>query len=238
MAPPLLARAKLILSPALFFGLLLCVLWILARFLPDARAIEVLAGAAAAALGLAQAQLLIGAVSSPDIDAAAGPPWLGRLGRLAPPPEFSRWATRLFFALVWVLLSRLLSGVFLNRMVGGDMSETLGSSLGGLRAAVQRYRAGHAGAFPDRLDGPAAIPAAWSSRSDYGRRLVPHPVSTEVESYGGEACRGVTNANINFVNLKDTGHWGYVKDPKSPCWGIVFVDCTHSDFEGRLWASY
>ncbi|MBI5208944.1 MAG: hypothetical protein HY927_03115 [Elusimicrobia bacterium] len=36
----------------------------------------------------------------------------------------------------------------------------------------------------------------------------------------------------------DTGKWGYVNDPASPDFGLVFIDCTHTDAKGSRWSSY
>lgn len=37
---------------------------------------------------------------------------------------------------------------------------------------------------------------------------------------------------------RDTGGWAYVNDPKSPAFGLVFIDCTHQDGKGRSWSDF
>jgi hypothetical protein len=38
--------------------------------------------------------------------------------------------------------------------------------------------------------------------------------------------------------LTDKGGWAYVSDPKSPIFGTVVVNCTHTDENGMSWSAY
>jgi hypothetical protein len=38
--------------------------------------------------------------------------------------------------------------------------------------------------------------------------------------------------------VEDTGGWAYVNAPASPDFGLVFLDCSHSDEKGRRWSEF
>jgi len=68
-----------------------------------------------------------------------------------------------------------------------------------------------------------------------------HAPTNDIEIYGNEACvpkgpRGYAVAD--GTKLRDTGKWGYIADKNSPCWGMLFVDCTHNDYKGTPWYSW
>lgn len=105
--------------------------------------------------------------------------------------------------------------------------------LGSMRAALSLYYGDAEGHYPATLDALvdpkylSAVPAT---------KLANHKENTVWTAYGAEVCTGKTG--IDAGKIKDTGGWGYVADPKAPCSGIVFVDCTHKDTKGKLWPDY
>jgi len=42
--------------------------------------------------------------------------------------------------------------------------------------------------------------------------------------------------NASGTEVRDTGGWAYVNDPKSADYGTVFIDCSHADEKGRYWS--
>jgi type II secretory pathway pseudopilin PulG len=40
------------------------------------------------------------------------------------------------------------------------------------------------------------------------------------------------------MDIKDTGGWAYVNDPKAPDFGLVYIDCSHKDEKGRSWSEF
>jgi hypothetical protein len=98
-------------------------------------------------------------------------------------------------------------------------------TLGSLRSSVSIY-AGDTEDFPKDLQAlvpkyASSIPMLW--RAPRGTAL--HPMSGAVEYYPAVAA-------------KDTGHWAYVNAPESQDFGKVYIDCTHTDHKGKVWASY
>ena len=63
-----------------------------------------------------------------------------------------------------------------------------------------------------------------------------HPNTTQERMYGREACPAESDDFPSKLN--DSGRWGYVNDKDAPCWGHVFVDCTHKDSKGVPWYDY
>ncbi len=100
-----------------------------------------------------------------------------------------------------------------------------------LRSAAMIYEGDHNGAYPPDL---SQLPQARPSPG-----LSQHPAASGVEVYGAEVCADVKDsAALNPAKLRDTGKWGYVADPKAPCYGRVFLDCTHADAQGKPWSSF
>ena len=103
--------------------------------------------------------------------------------------------------------------------------------LGSLRSAAMIYYGDHNGAYPPDL---SQLPQARQSPG-----LAQHPAASGVEVYGAQACAGGKDAAaLNPAKLRDTGKWGYVADPKAPCYGQIFIDCTHADSQGKTWSSF
>ena len=44
--------------------------------------------------------------------------------------------------------------------------------------------------------------------------------------------------NVPAFEVKDTGGWAYVNDPKDRNYGLVFIDCSHADEKGRFWSEF
>lgn len=103
--------------------------------------------------------------------------------------------------------------------------------VGLMRAHLSEYRAGHQGAYPSRLEDlvPRYAPAVPVVGLDG------HEPSAAVEPFGPEIC---APGGPDPLKVRDTGRWGYVGDPKAPCWGGVFLDCVHQDPSGRPYHTY
>jgi uncharacterized RDD family membrane protein YckC/type II secretory pathway pseudopilin PulG len=108
--------------------------------------------------------------------------------------------------------------------------------LGMLRSATAIYYGDTEGNYPTDLN--ALVPKYMPELSAAG--VSTHPGAAGVEIYGAEVCSGSKEPGQDLVagKLRDTGKWGYVIAPKSPCDGTVFIDCTHNDSKGRAWYSY
>lgn len=38
--------------------------------------------------------------------------------------------------------------------------------------------------------------------------------------------------------IKDNGGWAYVSDPRSPDFGLLYIDCSHRDEKSRFWSEF
>lgn len=223
MRPLLWTGVKAAMVLALPIAAMFGALWACACVLPNVLAVRLGAAGAAAAVGLVQAQ---------------GISILLHLGRL------NRILNRILSVAAWLAFSATATGPFLNATVGGNARASMQTSLYALRGAAASYHLEHRGTFPLQFESlvvngaSVRIPPAWRGSSGFAARLLPHDPTTGVEYYGNEVCHGATNLHPVREMLRDTGRWGYVGDPKSPCWGMVFIDCTHADFQGRPWADY
>lgn len=89
--------------------------------------------------------------------------------------------------------------------------------LGELRSAISMYYGDTAGKYPTSLQDlipkyDTVIPTLSG---------LPHSASNEVDA-----------------EPADTGHWYYDKNPHSPTFGQVLINCTHEDSAGRRWSGY
>jgi len=100
-----------------------------------------------------------------------------------------------------------------------------------MRSALEDYRVKHHNAYPSRLEDLVPESLARIPEIAVGK----HGAAEQVDSFGAEIC---SPGGPDPARVKDSGHWGYVNDPKSPCWGGIFIDCTHKDADGRAFYSY
>lgn len=109
------------------------------------------------------------------------------------------------------------------------------ANLGALRSALAIHYGDTEGQYPKDLS--ELVPKTLREMPEL--KLADHPPTGEVTAYGNEACvAGGSGGQIEGSRLQDSGKWGYVNDPNSPCWGSLFVDCTHADSSGKSWFSY
>lgn len=38
--------------------------------------------------------------------------------------------------------------------------------------------------------------------------------------------------------ITDSGGWAYVSDPRSPDFGLLYIDCSHRDEKSRFWSEF
>ena len=100
-------------------------------------------------------------------------------------------------------------------------SATDGQSIGnlkGLRNRIGIYKKAH-GTPPLAIDS-----------------LAPGHMSLILASSGHPRSGGVRYAST--LDIKDSGQWLYVNDPKSKNFGTLIIDCTHQDEKGTPWSAY
>ncbi len=103
-------------------------------------------------------------------------------------------------------------------------------------SSLSIYYGDNEGVYPPNLE--ALIPQHLAA--------IPQPringhLTTGMQLYGAEVCLPTTgrfDGSLDPTKLRDSGKWGYVSAPKSPCDRSVFVDCTHTDSKGKAWHSY
>lgn len=109
--------------------------------------------------------------------------------------------------------------------------------LGSLRSASAIYYGENEGIYPAALE---ALVNPEFLKEIPKTKLEHHKETAVWTAYGNEVCgaKKEYEHEIDASKLMDTGGWGYVTDPKSDCWGQIFVDCTHRDTRGRPWPEY
>ena len=139
----------------------------------------------------------------------------------------------LFFELLF--LAVILGVPMLHARQAATQTEELRTELGVLRTALTIYYGDQQGKYPVNL-GELTMYHKYLKRPPRG-----------VDIYATVPGRGVMRVHTrqemekvsSFGSSKqadDTGGWGYVNDPRSPEYGLVFVNCTHREPKKKtLW---
>lgn len=165
-------------------------------------------------------------------------------GRKAAVASLAALAVAGFAAAVAVLFLVKGGGSRFNELMTKSADAYTKAHLGSVRSATLIYFGDHEGEYPPDLE---TLQQAAANGSQYLAALPQaqtkeHGKTVGWERYGGEACGASTakryKNEMNPAALRDTGKWGYVVEKGSPCFGQVFVDCTHADSRGKAWHSY
>ncbi len=101
-------------------------------------------------------------------------------------------------------------------------------NLGAIRSALSVYYGDMAGAGPARLE---ALTVA-------GKYLAALPQARPPDYHSGtSAVRAFSAEEYEDLRLGDEGGWGYVAASTDAA-RAVFVNCTHTDTKGSVWARY
>ncbi len=115
--------------------------------------------------------------------------------------------------------------------VGPANESAAKGALGALRSALSIYYGDTEGHYPAKL-------SDLTVGGKYLSKISKIRVASHAETDAVTIITGVKDAASLKAKLKDTGGWAYVADPKSPMFGTVIVDCTHSDSRGNQWPDY
>ena len=97
-------------------------------------------------------------------------------------------------------------------------------NLGAIRSALAIYYGDNEGRYPtDDI----------SSLTFVGKYLKDIPVAKTPDYHTASA--GVVNS---ATPISDAGGWAYNSVQGNTDWGVVWVNCTHTDTRGSLWTSY
>ena len=115
--------------------------------------------------------------------------------------------------------------------VGPSNEGAAKGALGALRSALSIYYGDTEGRYPGSL-------AELTVGGKYLTKIPRIQVASHKETDAVTIITKAADAAAIKSKLKDTGGWAYVSDPKSPMFGTVVVDCTHSDSRGMAWPDY
>jgi type II secretory pathway pseudopilin PulG len=106
------------------------------------------------------------------------------------------------------------------------------NALGSIRSAISIYHDDNdEGLYPSDLSQLVA-------NGKYLTRIPALELSQHKPSEGTRALPHVRDIDDLDSQLKDSGQWVYVADPSSPLFGLVRIDCTHTDSRGVIWKDY
>lgn len=103
---------------------------------------------------------------------------------------------------------------------GMDAAEVV-RKLSGIRLSLELYRQEHR-KYPASF---AEILRAGTLEAAPDLKLPGHFKSSEVR-------------DTPSLAIKDSGGWAYVSDPRSPDFGLLYIDCSHRDEKSRFWSEF
>jgi len=111
----------------------------------------------------------------------------------------------------------------LNRAIRSANEGATRGKMGSIRTALQIYYADTEGHYPSDLT-PLMQPG-----SKYLTGVIPFYTAEHGNSWA-------INYASSYDAAADSGSWGYVNSGEE--WGRIWVQCTHTDLKGKVWASY
>lgn len=121
--------------------------------------------------------------------------------------------------------------IFMRPMLKSRAESRVKGKLGMMRSALSIYYSDMEGLYPvdfqamlQKPEWLREIPRNWTG-VEAPKVGVPHPISRDVE-------------HKSDTISSDSGKWGYVNNPADANWGVLFVDCTHTDSKGSSWHTY
>jgi len=106
------------------------------------------------------------------------------------------------------------------------------ANLGAMRSALSIYKGDHANRFPTSTN------ALTNGSTIYLLEIPETKVFPYHQPNRGVADYSDVAEGKSWPELRDTGSWAYLNNPKSKFFGSLWVDCTHTDTKENLWASY
>ena len=159
----------------------------------------------------------------------------------------------LFRSMAGVAVCLILFGLYRqirypNRKAAGDTgfdnlikaskgAQSLGN-LGAMRSALAIYYGDTVGKYPSRPEDLLKGQGSTKYLVHIPALTIPdHPTTAEIVIYPAHVCQ---DHSILGNQIKDTGKWGYVADPKASCYGTIFIDCTHTRTgkDRKAWFEY
>lgn len=125
------------------------------------------------------------------------------------------------FAFIAMLAALAAAGWLALWLRGGMEAPEAVRRLSALRLSAELYRQEH-----------KRLPAAFADTVRAG--------TLEAAPYlklPGHFRRGEVK-DVPAFRISDSGGWAYVNDPKSPDFGLVYMDCSHRDERGRYWSEF
>lgn len=136
----------------------------------------------------------------------------------------------LIILFVGVMIVGILAAIAIPKFAELTKKSNEGASkgnLGALRSAMSIYYGDMEGQYPAELQ----------ALTTDGKYLTTIPSARTPNFHADSAAVQNFDAMID-ASQSDAGGWGYVNNPKSPDWGNVFINCTHTDTRGKSWNSY
>ena len=138
----------------------------------------------------------------------------------------------------WLIIELLFVAILVaptayHGRVAANETEDLKTQLGTIRAAMSIYYGDMQGKYPDTLETVLKNSKYMSSR--------PQAIAVYANVPGRGVMRVHTREDMmkvrNFGSMRqadDRGGWGYVNDPSSPDYGLVFINCTHREVRRKM----
>lgn len=142
-------------------------------------------------------------------------------------------STGLGFTLIELMIAVAIIGVlttialprFSEMLRHANEGATKGN-LGSVRTALTIYYGDMDGQYPRDDLHSLEVPGKYLAALPYAKTPPFHGDQNQVSAVSSAAA------------VTELGGWAYVNNNSTGDWGVVLVDCTHTDHKGRTWTSY
>jgi hypothetical protein len=132
-----------------------------------------------------------------------------------------------------LVVALLVAPAAFHGRVAATETEDLKSTLGKIRAAMSIYYGDMEGKYPDKLEEVLSNPKYMRERPKILAVYAAVPGHGVMRVHTREDMMKIRNFGSSTY-ADDRGGWGYVNDPRSPEYGLVFINCTHREIRKKM----
>ena len=126
-----------------------------------------------------------------------------------------------------------------SNLVTKSKEATIKGQLGSVRSAISIFYGDNEGVYPANL----TVDLTTGSKYLVTIPFITIPAVADQGNPGHAGNNAVVNAAVlpcppDVGDFPDTGIWYYIATNASPCWGNVYIHCTHNTVQSIPWTAY
>lgn len=146
--------------------------------------------------------------------------------------------------MIVVAIIGILAAVAIPRFADMITKSKEGATKGNLttiKSALNIYYGDNEGVYPVGTGDTNGVLGSLTLNRKYLKEI-PNTKLPKNDTYSnpghGESQAVIGISSGIAANFNDAAGWAYVNAPGAQDWGLVYVNCTHKDTQGKYWTSY